>query len=227
MQCGSLGPQYCSSVTEVEEKNPLPQALFQELEEFVSELAGLSLEDACVSVELAGSAVELAGSFAELAASAVELACATDELAGVASELLDSIREDMASMTELLMGSWLSGMSTILPELLDFFSAWLELPCCSSAWLELVPASGESTESGLVTMSPVELVLSSFAEVLSSQAFSVKAPNMPSVAASVLLAANEMDLMPVIFFFSIFIFFPSALNFYIRPLEGGDHAHHG
>ena len=89
MQCGSLGPQYCSSVTEVEEKNPLPQALFQELEEVVSELAGWSLEDSCVSVELAGSAVELAGSFAELAASAVELACATDELAGAASELLD------------------------------------------------------------------------------------------------------------------------------------------
>ena len=76
---------------------------------------------------------------------------------------------------------------------------------------------------------------SELAEVLSSQAFSVRAPAMPSVAAMALLAANEMDLIPEIFFFSIFIFYSCRyprlcgtflLNFYIRLLEGGDHAAH-
>lgn len=67
---------------------------------------------------------------------------------------------------------------------------------------------------------------SELAEVLSSQAFSVKAPAMPSVAAMALLAANEMDLIPEIFFFSIFIFFSCGLlNFYVRLLECDDHAH--
>ena len=67
---------------------------------------------------------------------------------------------------------------------------------------------------------------SELAEVLSSQAFSVKAPAMPSDAAMALLAANEMDLIPEIFFFSIFIFFSCGLlNFYVRLLECDDHAH--
>ena len=52
---------------------------------------------------------------------------------------------------------------------------------------------------------------SELAEVLSSQAFSVNAAIMPSDAASALLAAMENCFVPVIFFFSIFIFQPSGV----------------
>ena len=145
------------------------------------------------------------------------------------AELLDSAAADSASMTELLMCSWLRGMST---------TTWLELLCCAAVCSELLCRGSVALDDSGVVESPVVALLevgwesseagvgagSELADVLSSQAFSVKAPNMPSVAASVLLAANEMDLMPVIFFFSIFIFLPSVLNFYIRLLEGGDHA---
>jgi hypothetical protein len=49
------------------------------------------------------------------------------------------------------------------------------------------------------------------AEVLSSQAFSVKAPAMPSVAAMALLAANEWYLIPEYFFLFDFSFsFPAV-----------------
>lgn len=73
---------------------------------------------------------------------------------------------------------------------------------------------------------------SELADVLSSQAFSVKAPAMPSVAAMALLAANEMELIPEIFFFSIFIFQPFgvfsgiSLGLDVVAFEGGDHAAH-
>ena len=70
--------------------------------------------------ELAGSTVSLedAGLAAEVAVSAEELVVESVALAGAAAELLDSAAADKASMTELLMGSWLRGMSTILLELL-------------------------------------------------------------------------------------------------------------
>ena len=72
--------------------------------------------------ELAGSTVSLedAGLAAEVAVSAEELVGDSVALAGVgaAAELLDSAAADSASMTELLMGSWLKGMST---------TTWLEL----------------------------------------------------------------------------------------------------
>ena len=72
------------------------------------ELAGLadSLEDAGPAAELVVSAEELVGDSVALAG------------VGAAEELLDSAAADSASMTELLMGSWLRGMSTTLLELL-------------------------------------------------------------------------------------------------------------
>ena len=159
-----------------------------------SELAGVaSLDDPGATVELVGAA---------------------SELSGAACELLDSIREDMASATELLTGSWLRGMSTILLELLGAFSTWLEL-AAPSVWLTLLVVSGEFAESGR-TESSDELLSSTgrptwpeVGEEESSQAFSVKAAAMPSVAAMALLAAAESCLFPVIFFFSIFFFPPN------------------
>ena len=72
--------------------------------------------------ELAGStdSLEVAGLAAEVAVSAEELVGDSVALAGVgaAEELLDSAAADKASMTELLIGSWLRGMSTTLLELL-------------------------------------------------------------------------------------------------------------
>ena len=70
--------------------------------------------------ELAGLAdsLEDAGPAAELAVSAGELVGDSVALAGAAAELLDSAAADSASMTELLIGSWLRGMSTTLLELL-------------------------------------------------------------------------------------------------------------
>ena len=144
-----------------------------------------------------------------------------EELVGVVAELLDSAADDSASRTELLMGSWLRGMSTTTwLELLCDVSACSELLCCAGVCSELLCRVSAGLDDSGVVESPVVALLevgwesseagvgagSELADVLSSQAFSVKAPNMPSVAASVLLAANEMDLMPVIFFFSIFIF---------------------
>ena len=49
------------------------------------------------------------------------------------------------------------------------------------------------------------------ADALSSQALSENAAIMPSDAASALLAAMENCFVPVIFFFSIFIFQPSRV----------------
>ena len=81
------------------------------------ELAGLadSLEvSGCTaSLEDSGVASELVGPDSELVGDSVALAGV-----GAAAELLDSAAADSASMTELLMGSWLRGMSTILLELL-------------------------------------------------------------------------------------------------------------
>ena len=66
--------------------------------------------------------------------------------------------------------------------------------------------------------------LLSDAEELSSQAFSENTAAIPRTVAMALFLANETIVLFLIFFFSIFIFLPSVLNFYIRLLEGGDHA---
>jgi hypothetical protein len=52
---------------------------------------------------------------------------AAAEVSGLVAALLDSAAADSASITELLMGSWLSGMST----------TWLELLCCASVCSEV------------------------------------------------------------------------------------------
>lgn len=63
----------------------------------------------------------------------------------------------------------------------------------------LSPEDSGSASMGKATWPEVALELS-------SQAFSVNAAVMPSVAASALLAATEKDFASVTFFFSIFIF---------------------
>ena len=101
------------------------------------EVAGTTValeDDGCtVSLEVAGTTVapEDSGASAELVGSIVELT-------GSAEELLDSSADEMASMRELLTGSWLSGISTVR----------LELFGALSTWLELFGVSGELTESG-------------------------------------------------------------------------------
>ena len=88
-----------------------------QMEGWLDELAGLtdSLEDSgcTVSLEDSGPAADLVVSAEELVGDSVALAGV-----GAAAELLDSAAADSASMTELLMGSWLKGMST---------TTWLEL----------------------------------------------------------------------------------------------------
>ena len=88
-----------------------------QMEGRLDELAGLtdSLEDSGCTVSLEDS-----GPAAELAVSAEELVVELAVLAGVgaAEELFASAAADSASMTELLIGSWLRGMST---------TTWLEL----------------------------------------------------------------------------------------------------
>ena len=140
---------------------------------------------------------------------------AAAEVSGLAAVLLDSAAADSASITELLMGSWLSGMST----------TWLELHCCVSVCSEVSCAVSAGAEESEAALSPALTLLelgwdssedeagagSELAEVLSSQAFSVNAAIMPSDAASALLAAMENCFVPVIFFFSIFIFQPSGV----------------
>ena len=195
----------------------LPHGLCEELE------AG-SLEDAGPPSELAGASAEQDDWVASLAESAVEVALAGSAvevaLAGPAEELLASAMEERASMTSLLMGVWLRGISTPLLELLCSVCAVLEDSVAESPSVLLL------TELGWGSSEDDFGVGSELAEVLSSQAFSVKAPAMPSVAAMALLAANEMDLIPEIFFFSIFIFFSCGLlNFYVCLLECDDHAH--
>ena len=102
--------------------------------------------------ELAGSTVSL-----EDSGVIVELVGAESELAGSATELLDSSADEMAFMSELLTGSWLSGISTTWLELLCVFSTWLEFAGSSvrvellgvvSFWLELLSVSDERMESG-------------------------------------------------------------------------------
>jgi hypothetical protein len=144
-------------------------------------------------------------------------------LAGPAEELLASAMEERASMTSLLMGVWLRGISMPLLELLCSVCAVLEDSVAESPSVLLLTEFGRgSSEDDFGAGSEL-------AEVLSSQALSVKAPAMPSVAAMALLAANEMDLIPENFFFSIFIFFSCgllgiSLGLGVVAFKGGDHA---
>lgn len=207
----------------------LPQGLCEELDAGLledagppSELAGASVEQDGWAVLLVESAAEvaLAGSAADVASGAVAELSGPAALAGPAEELLASAMEERASMTSLLMGVWLRGISTPLLELLCSVCAVLEDSVAESPSVLLL------TEFGWGSSEDDFGAGSELAEVLSSQAFSVKAPAMPSDAAMALLAANEMDLIPEIFFFSIFIFFSCGLlNFYVRLLECDDHAH--
>lgn len=148
----------------------------------------------------------------ELAGTDAELAGSTVELVGSAAELLDSSADEMASMSELLTGSWLRGMELL--ELVGVVSAdvasdWLELAGpsvrlelfgASSARLELTIVSDELMELGAGSLPCSEL-----AEVESSQAFNVNAAAMPKVAAMALLAAAGNGFAPKTFNFSIFI----------------------
>lgn len=96
----------------------------------LEELVGALLDEGA-SDELAGWAVSLddSGAVAEVSGVAAELA-------GLASELLDSRKDEIASASELLMGSWLSGISTALLELLFCDSVCLEVSCVVSAGSE-------------------------------------------------------------------------------------------
>lgn len=87
MQYGSLSPQPSSRFTDELEGSG------QSVHPLRDELDGETtlLEDSGATAELVGTVSELAG--------------AASELEGAATELLDSIREDMASATELLTGS--------------------------------------------------------------------------------------------------------------------------
>ena len=96
--------------------SPRHASLMSQMEGWLDdELAGLadSLEDLGCTASL-----EDAGPAAELAGSAEELVVVFAALAGAAEELFASAAADSASMTELLIDSWLSGMSTTLLELL-------------------------------------------------------------------------------------------------------------
>jgi hypothetical protein len=192
-------------------------------------------------VALAGSAAELVGSAAELAVSAEELAGESAALAGVgaAEELLASAIAESASITELLMGSLLRGMSTILLELLAWDCCWLGVSeTCSGlelagvcSWLVasetlslLAGVASSALLAGVVASldsGPVVwFELSSDADELSSQAFSENTAAMPRTAAIALFLANETIVLFLIFFFSIFIFHFPKLNFRIRSFEG-------
>ncbi len=130
-----------------------------------------------------GSLDELAGSTdSELVGSMAS------ELAGSAAELLDSSADEIASIRELLTGSWLMGMLMELLEAAGFASAWLEL-AGPSVWLELLMVSGELTESGMGSTTWSEV-----GEELLSQALNANEAVIPSVAAMALLT----------FLFSIF-----------------------
>lgn len=188
----------------------------------LDELAGVTDDDPgwTVSLEDSGAIAELAGT--------------DSELVGSAAELLDSSADEMASIRELLTGSWLSGISTVLLELLAGETVSLDVSG-SAVSLELAGETASLEDSGSplylyssgsgATIPPIGSTSSSFADELSSQAFSVKAAAMPSVAAIALLAVAESGLPPEIFLFSIFITtLPKKLYVQIRPFKGGDHA---
>jgi len=198
----------------------------------LDELAGVTDDDPgwAVSLEDSGAIAELVGTISELVGAIAELSGAIVELVGAASELLGSSADEMASIRELLTGSWLSGISTVLLELLAGETVSLDVSG-SAVSLELAGEAASLEDSGSplyssgATIPPSGSTSSSFADELSSQAFSVKAAAMPSVAAMALLAVAESGLPPEIFLFSIFITtLPKKLHVQIRPFKGRDHA---
>ena len=96
----------------------------------LDELAGALLDEGA-SDELAGGTVAL-----DVSGAAAEVSGLAAELAGLASELLDSRKDEIASASELLMGSWLSGISTALLELLFCDLGCSEVSCVVSAGSE-------------------------------------------------------------------------------------------
>lgn len=201
-----------------------------QMEGWLDELAGLtdSLEDSGCTASLEDS-----GPAAELVVSAEELVGDSVALAGAAAELLDSAAADSASMTELLIDSWLRGMSTTTwLELLAWDCCWLGVSdACSGlelagvcSWLVasetlsllagvassvLLAGALASLDSGPV----VWFGLSSDADALSSQALSENAAAIPRTAAMALFLVNETIVLSLTFFFSIFIFFPLSPRF--------------
>ena len=149
-----------------------------------------------------------------------ELVDSTAELSDAASELLDSAAADSASRTELLMGSWLRGMSTTTwLELLCDVSACSELLCCASACSELLcrgsvalDDSGVASSFGVVLLgagwgsSGIEVGVSSMQPPM--HAMNVEATVRPSAAVIALFAATESGLASVTFLFSISIATP-------------------
>jgi hypothetical protein len=175
-----------------------------------------------------GWLAELVGSTASLEDSGT-----VSELVGSVAELLDSSADEMASMSELLTGSWLRGMSMELLELLSAVSAGLEL----STWQELAGACSWLEGSGVLSLLDDRMIScssgatsppsgpgvassSSFAEELSSQALSASDALIPRAAAMALLVAKERTLFWETLRFSIFTLFPPLRNINISDYEG-------
>lgn len=98
----------------------------------------------------------------------------------------------------------LSCVASVCLELSCFVSAGVEeSEAALSSALTLLELGWDSSEDEAGAGSELADEL---ADELSSQAFSVNAAIMPSDAASALLVAMENCLVPVIFFFSTFIF---------------------
>lgn len=164
-------------------------------------------------------------------------------LPGTAIHLLfaeesDSVADDSASRTELLMGSWLRGMLTITwLELLCDVSACSELLCCAGVCSEPLCRVSVALDDSGVASSPVVALLelgwessevevgavSELVNVLSSldsgswkslgtesppHAMNVEATVRPSAAVIALFAATESGFASVTFLFSISIATP-------------------
>ncbi len=163
-----------------------------QMEGWLDELAGLtdSLEDFGCTVSLEDS-----GPAAELVVSAEELVVVSAALAGVGAveEELASAAADSASMTELLIDSWLRGISTTTSlELLTGDCCWLDVSDACS-WLELAGVCSRLELAGVCSRLELEGFCSWFdaAEALSLLA---------GVAMSVLLVGTvaPLDSGPVV-----------------------------
>ncbi len=141
-----------------------------QMEGWLDELAGLtdSLEDSGCTVSLEDS-----GPAAELAVSAEELVVVSASLAGVGAveEQLASAAADSASMTELLIDSWLRGISTTSSlELLTGDCCWLDVSGACS-WLELAGVCSRLELEGFCSWLDTAEALSLLAGVASSELF--------------------------------------------------------
>ena len=139
-----------------------------QMEGWLDELAGLtdSLEDSGCTVSLEDS-----GPAAELVVSAEELVVVSAALAGVGAveEELASAAADSASMTELLIDSWLRGISTTTSlELLTGDCCWLDVSDACS-WLELAGVCSRLELEGFCSWLDTAEALSLLAGVASSE----------------------------------------------------------